>query len=307
MVDLSVELAGVTLQNPTIVASGILGVTASSAGFAVDHGAGAVTLKSCGLAPRSGHPGPVILPIPGGLLNAVGLSNPGATEVAQEIRAFKERFSAPVVASVFGRTEEEFAVVAQRVLEGGPDLLELNVSCPNVASEFGTPFGLDHEATARITAGVKRVAGKTPVFVKLSPQAQGIGQLARRCQDAGADGITAVNTAGPGMAIDIGCRRPILANGMGGLSGPALLPIAVRCVYEIACHVTIPIIGTGGITRARDAVEMILAGATAIGIGSAVATEGIEVFTLISNGLERYLKEHRVESLRDIRGAAHDW
>lgn len=303
---LPVKIAGVRLENPTVVASGILGVTASTAGFAASHGAGAVTLKSCGLDARTGHRGPTILPVPGGLLNAVGLSNPGAIAVSEEIREFKRRHDVPLIASIFGRTEEEFAEVAAVVCEAGPDLLELNVSCPNVASEFGTPFGLDVEATVRITQSVKAVAGTVPVLVKLSPQAHHIGPLARRCQDAGADAITAINSVGPGMAIDVHTRRPILANGSGGLSGRAILPVALRCVHEIAQNVTLPIIGTGGITTWEDAVQMILAGATAVGVGTAVHTEGIDIFARLCRGIERYLEKGGFSGLDEIRGAIHE-
>jgi dihydroorotate dehydrogenase (NAD+) catalytic subunit len=305
MVNLAVQIAGVHFPNPTVVASGILGVTASSAGFAVAHGAGGVTLKSCGLEPRTGHRGPTILPVPGGLLNAVGLSNPGAEAVGNEIRAFKELQTVPIIASIFGRTEEEFSEVAAIVCEAQPDLLEINVSCPNVASEFGTPFGLDHKATARITRLVKDVAGSIPVLVKLSPQAHSIGALAHGCQEAGADGITAINSVGPGMAIDVHSRRPILSNRVGGLSGRAVLPVAVRCVHEIAQAVDIPIIGTGGVTTCDDALQMILAGATAVAIGTGIHTEGIGLFTEISQGIAAYLEAGGFLDLTEIRGAVH--
>lgn len=306
MCELSVILAGVRLPNPTVLASGILGVSASSAAFAANCGAGAVTLKSCGLEARTGHRGPTILPIPGGLLNAVGLSNPGADAVGNEIRAFRTRCRTPLIASIFGRTEEEFPEVAAIIHEAGPDLLEVNVSCPNVAAEFGSPFGLDHDATARITGAVKKAAGKVPVFVKLSPQAHNIGELALRCQDAGADGITAINSVGPGMAIDIHTRRPILSNRSGGLSGRAILPVAIRCVYDIARKVSIPVIGTGGVTTPEDALQMILAGATAVGIGTGVQASGIGVFDEVCRGIESYLCDAGLAGLDDIRGAIHE-
>ncbi len=306
MVELPVTLAGIKLHNPTVLASGILGVSASSAALAVAHGAGAVTLKSCGAEPRLGHRGPTILPVPGGLLNAVGLSNPGAAAVAHEIRDFRGRCEVPLVASIFGRTEAEFGEVAAIICDAHPALLEVNVSCPNVSSEFGTPFGLDHDATARITRIVKDIAGTIPVFIKLSPQAHNIGSLARRCQDAGADGITAINSVGPGMAIDVYTRRPILSNLSGGLSGRAVLPVAVRCVYEIAQNVSIPIIGTGGITTPEDALQMILAGATAVGIGTGVHSTGISIFQEVCRGLSEYLEESGFTGLDDIRGAAND-
>ncbi len=305
MVDLAVNIAGVRLPNPTVVASGILGVSASSAGLAVAHGAGAVTLKSCGPEPRTGHRGPTIVPVPGGLLNAVGLSNPGAAAVCDEIRTFKDRYDVPLIASIFGRTEAEFAAVGEVISEASPDLLEINVSCPNVASEFGTPFGLDREATGRITRLVKEVAGEIPVLVKLSPQAHNLGSLASHCQESGADGITAINSLGPGMAIDVYTRRPVLSNEVGGLSGRAILPVAVRAVHEIARNVTIPIIGTGGIATTEDALQMILAGATAVGIGTGVHSRGIDIFDEIGEGIAAYLEEGGFSCLDEIRGAIH--
>ncbi len=306
MVNLAVQVAGVDFPNPTVVASGILGVTASSASFAVAHGAGGITLKSCGIEPRTGHRGPTILPVPGGLLNAVGLSNPGAAAVVEEIRAFKEQPTVPIIASIFGRTEEEFSEVAAVICEAQPDLLEINVSCPNVASEFGVRFGLDHDSTARITRAVKRTIGNVPLLVKLSPQAHSIATLARRCQDAGADGITAINSVGPGMAIDVHTRKPVLSNRVGGLSGRAILPVAVRCVHDITHAVDIPIIGTGGIATAEDALQMILAGATAVAIGTGVHSEGIEVFSRITRGISAYLEANGCNGLSEIRGAVHD-
>ncbi len=305
MSDISTTLAGIPLAGPTVLASGVLGISASSAGLAARAGAGAVTLKSCGFEPREGHPCPAVLPFGHGLINAIGLANPGVDEMAAEIAEFKRRFQTPVFASVFGRSEGEFARVARRIAEAGPDLIEVNVSCPNVESELGTPFGLDPEATARITRQVKDAAGSIPVAVKLSPQAHRIGELAPRCQDAGADAICAINTVGPGMVIDVDVRRPVLANRVGGLSGPAILPIAVRCVYEIASRVTIPIIGTGGVACASDALQLILAGATALGIGSGIHEQGLELFEAVHQGIREYLDAHGLPSLEAIRGAAH--
>ncbi|MBM4355751.1 MAG: dihydroorotate dehydrogenase [Deltaproteobacteria bacterium] len=302
---LAVRIAGIALPNPTVLASGILGMSASSCGFAVAHGAGAVTFKSCGLEPRGGHPCPAVVPYEHGLLNAIGLSNPGAERMAEEIAQFRSRFEVPVFASIFGRTVDEFGTVAAIVAGGRPDLIEVNVSCPNVESEFGTPFGLDPGLTAAITRVVKKAAKDIPVAIKLSPQAHGIGRLARTCQDAGADAITAINTVGPGMIIDPELRRPVLSNRVGGLSGGAILPVAVRCVYEIASQVTIPIIGTGGVSRAEHALQLVLAGATAVGIGSGVREGGDAVFSSVCRGLSAYLDRHGLDCLETVRGAAH--
>lgn len=305
MNSISVELAGLTLNSPTVLASGVLGLSASSALFVTRQGAGAVTLKSCGLESRPGHKCPTILPFAAGLINAVGLSNPGVDQMAAEVRAFKEASSAPVFASVFGRTELEFAKVAGRIAAAGPDLIEVNVSCPNVETEFGTPFGLDFSATARITRLVKNRAGNIPVSIKLSPNVHGLGRLAKVCQEEGADAITAINTVGPGMLIDTGVMKPVLKNRVGGVSGPAIFPVALRCVYEICREVSIPVIGTGGVSSTDEALQMIMAGATAVGIGTAIYQPGIAVFENINQGLRHFLEERGFASLAEVRGAAH--
>jgi dihydroorotate dehydrogenase (NAD+) catalytic subunit len=245
------------------------------------------------------------VPFAHGLVNAVGLSNPGVDEMVRELAEFRQRCRTPLLASLFGQTPEDFAAVAERLLACGPDLLEVNVSCPNVSSEFGQPFAADAVLTGRITRMVKEKAGKVPVAVKLSLQCPSIGQVARACEDNGADAITAINSVGPGMLIDVGARRPVLANKVGGVSGPAILPMAVRAVWDIHRAVKIPIIGTGGVTTGEDALQMILAGATAVGIGTAVATRGLEVFTLLQHEVRDHLAARGVKDLTELRGAAH--
>jgi len=302
---LRTTVAGVTLETPTVLASGILGVTASTLDFAARAGAGAVTLKTCGLTPRKGHPGPSILPVRHGLLNAVGLSNPGAAAAAEEIRAFKARSRTPVFASVFGRTEEEFADAAAVLAEGGPDLIEVNVSCPNVESEFGQPFGSDFDSVARITEGVKAVSEKIPVSVKLTIHCPSVVQMARVCKEHGADAVTAINTVGPGMHIDVPAARPVLSNREGGLSGRAILPLAVRAVYRIKAAVDIPVIGTGGVDDLDGALQMLLAGADAVGIGTGVYTAGVGLFGELRVGLRDHLVERGLPGIDSLRGVAH--
>ncbi len=295
------------MNSPLALASGILGLTASSMKRVIEFGAGAVTSKSFNLEPRTGHNNPSIVPFKNGLLNAVGLSNPGVEEMAVELALFKERCAAPLFASVFGRSVEEYGEVIQKLLERmQPDLIEVNVSCPNVRSEFGTPFGDSLQDTAQVTAIAKRAAGKIPVSIKLGPHGPGIGRLAKVCEENGADAITAINTVGPGMIIDVEMMQPVLSNKTGGVSGPAILPIAVKSVYEVYEQVSLPIIATGGVTTAEDAIQMLLAGATAVGVGTAVYYEGIEVFNKINQGIERYMKAHGFSSLAQIRGKAHE-
>lgn len=298
-------IAGITLGNPTVLASGILGVTASTLAFAARAGAGAVTVKTCGLEPRKGHPGPSILPVRHGMLNAVGLSNPGAPAVAQEIRDFKERSETPIFASVFGRTEEEFGQVASILAEADPDLIEVNVSCPNVESEFGQPFGADFDAVARITERVKAAAGSIPVAIKLTLHCPSIVHMARVCKDSGADAVTAINTVGPGMVIDVPTGRPVLSNREGGLSGAPILPLAVRAVYRIKAAVDIPVIGTGGVEDLDGALQMILAGADAVGIGTGVYSSGPGIFGTLRSGLREHVQEQGLSTIGTMRGWAH--
>ncbi len=303
---LAVRVAGVTFPSPLVLASGVMGLSASSLKRVADAGAGAVTTKSCGLEERKGHPCPTLLPFEHGLLNAIGLANPGVDEMAGEIAEFQARSSIPVIASIFGRTEAEFGEAAARLLARvRPALLEVNVSCPNVGSEFGQPFAADAAASARITGLVKARAGHVPVAVKLSLMCPSIAQVAKACAAAGADAITAINSVGPGMLIDPHVRRPILANQVGGLSGAAILPLAVRAVWDIARTVPLPIIGTGGVARPEDALQLILAGATAVGIGTGVYTGGLEVFGRINSFLADWLDREGLRSLDALRGAAH--
>ncbi len=307
MPNLAVDLCGVRLRNPLVLASGIWGSCAETLVRVARAGAGAVTAKSCSVALRLGHPNPTVLAWEHGLINAVGLSNPGAAAVREMARQAKRDLSAlgvPLILSVFGGSPGEFAEAAAIVAEAGPDLIELNISCPNVEDEFGLPFALDPKAAAEVTAAVRRVWGGG-LFVKLSPNAPNLVEVARAVAEAGADGLTAVNTLGPGMLLDIRARRPILSNRVGGLSGAALHPIALRCVYELSQAVDIPIIGTGGVSSGADALRMVMAGATAVGIGSALYGEGEAVFGRILREMEALMAEEGIASLEEIRGCAY--
>jgi len=323
LIDLSVELCGVRLRNPLVLASGIWGCCAGTLVRAARAGAGAVTAKSCSLHPRKGHPNPTVLDWGAGLINAVGLSNPGAAEERAILREAKQALGpmgVPLIASVFGHSREDFRQAVRLVAQAEPDFVELNISCPNVESEFGRPFALDPVASAGVTAAVRGIY-TGGLLVKLSPNAPDIVEVARAVEDAGADGLTAVNTLGPGMIIDVRARRPVLANLVGGISGAALRPVAVRCVYEITQAVTIPVIGTGGVLTGEDAMEMIMAGATAVGIGSALHTDGShpgipecerpgvpgceDAFSRILAELTELMDQEGYGSLDEFRGCAH--
>lgn len=301
---LGTKIAGVRLKNPTVLAAGILGVTGASLVNVARNGAGAVTTKSISLEERGGHPNPVIVEFESGLMNAVGLSNPGVDEFLDEVRHAVKNAGVPVIASVFGRTAEEFGIVAGRLSEVKPDLIELNISCPNVRDELGRPFGAEPGPAARVTEIVKN-STKVPVIVKLTPNTADIAAVARAAEQAGADALSAINTLGPGMMIDIKAAKPVLANRRGGLSGPAIRPIAVRCVYDIYEAVGIPIVGMGGVTTGKDAVEMLMAGASAVGLGSAVHYRGIDVFRKVCDEIQEFMEQEGYPGIKSLIGRAH--
>ena len=290
-----VNLAGVTLRNPTILASGIMGTTASSLKRIYGEGAGAVTTKSIGPEEREGHKNPTVLEIEEGILNAVGLSCASPEESHEEFKGI----DVPTIVSVYGNTSEDYANLAGKFQEIGI-AIELNVSCPQYWKSM--PAG-DAEFLGNMVEKVKQKVEK-PLFVKLSPNVQDIGEIAKAVEKGGADGITAINTVGPGMIIDLKTKKPVLGYEKGGISGSLVKPIAVRCVYEIYEAVKIPIIGVGGVSSWKDAIEMIMAGAGAVGIGSGVAKAGLGVFREVDKGIDEYLKKEKT-TLEELRGVAH--
>lgn len=273
---------------------------------AAKAGAGAVTAKSCGPLPRAGHPNPVCVDWDHGVINAIGLSNPGATAEVAVLAEAKGRLAAldvPLIASIFAGTVAGYGEVAATVAKAEPDLIEVNISCPNVADDFGTPFAASCESAAAVTSAVKAAVGAIPISIKLAPNVPSIRRIAVAVVEAGADAITAINTM-PGMVIDAEAGRPVLSNRTGGISGPALKPIALRCVAEIAQAVDVPIIGTGGVSTGRDAAEMLMAGATAVGVGSAVWYRGAGALGEIARELAAFMGAHGDASLSDLRGRA---
>ncbi|MCX6778379.1 MAG: dihydroorotate dehydrogenase [Candidatus Micrarchaeota archaeon] len=299
-ISLATEICGVRMRNPTILASGILGVSGDMLIRAAHGGAGAVTSKSCSLEPRVGHPNPTVIESEGLMMNAIGLSNPGVDEEIRELRRAIKDAGVPVIASVFADRLEEFAAVTSRSSEAWPHLIELNISCPNVESKIGMPFSCSFETAAKATQ-LARSSTKLPLIVKLSPNVPDIVSIARAVEDAGADAICAINTVGPGMAIDIQARRPILSNKTGGISGKLIRPIALRCVYQISRAVKIPVIGTGGIENGKDALEMLMCGARAVGVGTAVYSQGPEVFSKINQELENLMKKQGYSKISEIK------
>ena len=279
------------------LASGILGVTAASLGKVSEVGADAVVTKSIGLNPRKGHPGPVLTTSHGGLINAVGLTNPGIDAFKEEIVLLKKK-KVPVVLSIFGNTVEEIVEVVRKGVQFKPAAIELNLSCPH--AEIGQ-IAHSPELTHKYVSAVKNTV-ECQVFAKLTPNASDIIAVGKAAEEAGADAVVAINTL-RGMKIDIHQMRPVLGHKVGGLSGSPIFPVAVRCVYELSQVLTIPIIGVGGVSTWEDAVEMHLAGASAIQIGTALI-EGLDVFSRIKEGVANYLKEMKMTNLSEIVGAA---
>lgn len=302
---LEVEIAGLRFPNPLILASGIADETGASMAEAVKRGAGGVVTKSLSLIPRDGHQNPCVVELPYGLLNAMGLPNPGIEAYREEIEEYLgvTNGSSPVIGSIFGSTIEEYGLAAKGAQEIGVNAIEINGSCPN-AHGLGLEFGQDPKVIEELVREVKRRV-TVPVFFKLTPATSEILKLGQAVQKGGADGIVAVNTM-PAMKIDVHTGRPLLTNTTGGLSGPALKPIGVRCVYQLASSRTIriPIIGVGGITTWEDAVEYIMAGATAVQIGTGVTWKDLDIFQEIKEGIISFMIEEGYHGIGDLRGKA---
>ncbi len=302
MADLRVTVAGLSLRNPLLLASGIWGESGASLRGAFEAGAGGVVTKSIGSEPRDGYPNPTIETYERwGMLNAMGLPNPGIDEYPREI-AQALSAGAPVVGSIFGHDADEFARLAARIEATGVHAVELNLSCPH-AEGVGSEVGQDPARVAEITRAVK-AAVRVPVIAKITPNHADPASLAAAAESAGADAVSAINTV-RGMAIDVRLRRPVLAHGTGGLSGPAIKPVGLACVWQAFERVKIPVIGVGGITSAEDVLEYVLAGARAVEVGTAVAFEGIGVFGRIAAELARRLDQLGVARLEELVGAAH--
>ncbi len=301
MVDIAINISSLKLKNPTILASGLMDEDAGSMKRVVGCGAGAVVTKSIGLKPRAGYPNPTIVELECGILNAMGLPSPGIKEYGEEINNFK-KLKIPLIGSIFGSNSKEFIELGRKMQEYGADTLELNMSCPH-AKGYGLEIGSDPALVKEITSKVKSSVD-LPVFVKLSSNVSDLKDIAKAVEKGGADGIVAINTV-KAMKINLELRKPVLANKIGGYSGKAIKPIGVRCVYEIAETVDIPIIGVGGVTTGEDALEYIMAGASAVQIGTGIYNRGLDVFEKVCNEIESWMKKHDVKKLSDLVGAAH--
>lgn len=295
----SVNIAGVTFKNPILTASGTFGSGQEYAQFVDLNKLGGVVTKGVANVPWEGNPTPRVAEVYGGMLNAIGLQNPGIDVFVERDIPFLAKYDTRVIVNVCGRSEADYVEVVERLADQPVDLLEINISCPNV-KEGGIAFGQDPKAAAAITKAVKAVA-KQPVVMKLSPNVTDIAYMAQAVEAAGADAVSLINTL-TGMKIDVNKRKFVLANKTGGMSGPAIHPIAVRMVYQVAQAVQIPIIGMGGVMNAEDAIELMLAGATAVSVGTANFANP-KVTEEIVDGIREYMAAQEVEDIRDLIGA----
>lgn len=298
--DLHVTIAGMHLRNPVMVASGTFGYGPEYADLVSLEQLGAIVVKGISLQPWQGNRTPRLVEVPGGLINAIGLQNPGVDGFLSKYMPFLRRHDVPVVVNIWGRTMDEYAEVAAR-FDGVPGVhaLEINISCPNIKAG-GSAFGTNLESTARVVSAVRRRT-RLPIIPKLAPNVSDIGAFAKACVDNGADAISLINSY-PAMAIDIETRRPVLANVTGGLSGPAIHPIAVKLVYEAAKSVQVPLIAIGGITSSREAIEFMIAGATAVMVGTANFTDPLTALSVIE-GIGGYLARHNMASASALVGS----
>jgi|Deesub1362A_J573_1020465.scaffolds.fasta_scaffold00016_28 dihydroorotate dehydrogenase (NAD+) catalytic subunit len=303
MVDISTKISGIKLKTPLMLASGILGTAGTSLKrIAVFGGASAIVTKSLGVEPRSGHKGPTIVKsIAGGLISAIGLANPGYEAFKEELDIAKEG-GVPVIGSAYGFSFREYIEVAQALESYGASAVELNLSYPNVG-KTGAFYGKHTELSYEVVKAVKESVN-IPVFAKLTANVSDIVKVAKACEEAGVDAITAI-TSLEAMKIDVNTGRPVLGNKVGGLSGPCIKPIALRCVYAITKEVDVPVIGCGGITTGEDALEFIMAGAQACQIGTGILTRGITIFKKIAREMEEIMEKQGYRNLDEIRGIAH--
>lgn len=303
MADLRVTIAGVPFENPLIAASGTFGFGHEYQEFYPLSTLGGISCKGITLKERPGNPPPRIAEAPGGMLNAVGLQNPGVDHFIEHDLPWLKQQGTVVIANIAGNTPEDYCAMAEKLSDTDVDMIELNISCPNV-KQGGVQFGTSCAGVGGITEAVRKHC-KKPLMVKLSPNVADIGEIAAAAEAAGADAISMINTL-TGMRIDICTRRPIIRNNTGGMSGPALLPIAVRMVWQASQRVKIPIVGMGGISKWEDAVEMLLAGASALQIGTVFFTDPYAPVKIL-DGLNRYLDERNIQSVTELTGGIQPW
>lgn len=303
MADLSVKIAGVEFNNPIIAASGTFGFGREYSEFYSLDNLGGISCKGITLKKRDGNPAPRIAETPSGILNAVGLQNPGVDAFIENDLDWLKEQNTVVIANIAGNTPEEYCQMAEKLSETAVDMIEMNISCPNVKSG-GVQFGTSCESVGAITSAVRKYC-KKPLIVKLSPNVTDIAEIAKSAEANGADAISMINTL-TGMRIDINTRRPIIRNNTGGMSGPAVFPVAVRMVWQVANAVNIPIIGMGGISKWEDAVEMLIAGASALQIGTVLFSDPYAPIK-INEGINKFLDDNGLKSISELTGTIKPW
>lgn len=300
---LRTNVCGVEFRNPLMLAAGVMGSNASSMNWILKSGAAGVVSKSFSLEPNPGYANPTTVGVECGIINAIGLSNPGAENFKEELKRIDRKGNVSI-ASIYGATPEEFSKLVLEI-EDYVDMIEFNISCPHAMEGYGASIGQDANLTHKIVSAAKDSANK-PVIAKLTPNVTDIVEIAVAAQDAGADALTLINSLGPGMKINIDVARPVLSNKFGGMSGKAIKPIALRNVYTVYDNVDIPIIGVGGISNFEDVVEFLFAGARAVQIGTSIMDEGVEVFGKINKDLEEFMNKKGYESIDEMIGLAHE-
>ncbi|KZX17661.1 dihydroorotate dehydrogenase B (NAD(+)), catalytic subunit [Methanobrevibacter cuticularis] len=323
---LKTRISGIEFENPLILAAGIMGSTAASMNWILDSGASGVVTKSFSKEPNKGYKNPTTVEVEGGIINAIGLSNPGVSNFKNELKLIKRNRKGTTqengdkgidskiaigkeisdkiaIASVYGSTPEEFADVVLEVHDL-VDMIELNISCPHAMGGCGAAIGQDPNLTYEVVKAAKKLS-HVPIIAKLTPNVTDIVEIANSAKNAGADALTLINSLGPGMKIEINTGIPILSNKFGGMSGPAIKPIAVKCVFDVYESCDIPIIGVGGIRDYKDVVEFLYAGSSAVEIGTSIMYEGPKIFSNINNELKNFMVENNFNSIDEIIGFAH--
>ena len=300
---LKTNICGVDFENPLILAAGIMGSNASSMNWVLKSGAGGVVSKSFSLNPNPGYVNPTTVGVYGGVINAIGLSNPGVESFKEELKKVNREGNV-LIASIYGATPDEFESLVLEI-ESIVDMIELNISCPHAMEGYGASIGQNCDLTHKIVSAAAG-ASKIPVIAKLTPNVTDITEIAKTCEDAGADCLSLINTLGPGMKINIDAAKPVLSNKFGGMSGRAIKPIAISNVYSVYEAVDIPLIGVGGVYSFEDVVEFIYAGSRAVQIGTAIMDEGVEVFGKINTDLEKFMETKGFTTIDEMVGLAHD-
>ena len=303
-VDMRVTLAGMTMKNPVVVASGTFGFGREYSQFFDLSELGGICAKGLTLLPREGNPAPRIAETPMGILNSVGLQNPGVDAFIAEELPFLRQYDVKVIANISGNTPEEYGVMCEKLAGAGVDMIEVNISCPNVKAG-GLAYGTRPELAAEVTEMAKSHAGSVPVMVKLSPNVTDVTEIARAVEAAGADAVSLINTI-RGMRIDVNTRQPILKMNTGGLSGPAVLPVAVRMVWEVSQAVKVPVLGMGGVAKGEDAAQLMLAGASAVAVGTALFADPMAPIR-VRDGLEAIAARQGLFAVRELTGAVRPW